>query len=306
LTGNHDLDHNTIANALNDIITELGPAPSGASVSVDARFDTVLYDVAGSVDNTNLAGSITGDKLVNGTISATQLGTDAVETLKIKNDAVTSDKILNNTIVGGTTGNIAQDTITAWNIAQNAITNSELAGDAVRTEHILNRTILAEDIAQNTITANEIGPGAVDTSELANDSVTRAKIDAGVATRTIQIQPGYRVYNNAGPHSTSTAYLVDLPTTINGISMSGIVGFYAVVSVTEIGGNGNLRIYANGTSAPSSHSFVNYGVGGYPIFNSGGFIPTDGSGRFRLYPQTANCGRIVVDMYAVEIEASQA
>ena len=39
LSGNHDGEHNQIANALDDIITELGASPKGPDASIEARLD---------------------------------------------------------------------------------------------------------------------------------------------------------------------------------------------------------------------------------------------------------------------------
>lgn len=300
-----------------------------------AKMDTNSVDTTQLVDDAvTLAkmdiNSVGTDQIVDDNVTNAKIGPSAVGTTEIADSAVTSAKIAANTIAAGDiaanavgsseladsavdTNAIQNSAVTTAKIAPDAVNGTKIADNSINSEHYVDGSIdnvhlaggiTGSKIASNTLTASNIAANSINTSELNADAVTGATMAPNTATRVITIQPGYRAYNNAGPHSTGTAYLVDLPTTINGISLTGIVGIMAQVSVTENGGNGNLRVYENGTTAPTSHSFLNYGTGGYPIFCSGGFIPTDSSGRFRLYPQTSNCGRIVVDVFALVIDSA--
>ena len=198
---NHPGDHNDIANALNDIINELGSNPSGGSATVEARLNTLLVDAANSVSESNIA-----------------------------NGAVTEDKL-----------------------GAGAVTNGKIANNAVQA---------------NSIQANAVG---------------KSEIASGVASHIRFCSPFTRAYNVTQTFSAGTAYTIDLPATIGGVSMTNAVGVFAYLTITQPAGNGDLTVWKNGTTKPST-AIINYITDTPNVGITGNFalIDVDSSGRLSI------------------------
>jgi len=114
------------------------------------------------------AKSITGNQILNNTITLAHLTNDLADTItgsvNIANDSITGDKIKNGTI---TTNDLADNSITSAKIKDGEVMSSDIATDAVG----------SSEIATAAVTSSEIASGAVDTSELANGAVTYEKMD---------------------------------------------------------------------------------------------------------------------------------
>ena len=118
--------------------------------------------LSGTITNAQLAGSITGDKLSNATVTYAKLN------------------ISDGDIAGA---KIAGNSITAAQIAANAVTASELADDAVDTAAVADAAITSAKIAANTITAGNLAANSVGASELADNAVDTAAVANGAITR---------------------------------------------------------------------------------------------------------------------------
>jgi hypothetical protein len=101
----HPSDHNTIANALTDIINELGADPSGAAATVQARIAAIE---------------------ANSWVTTVKIADANVTTAKIADGQITSAKIADGTIA---TADIADGQITATKVAAQAFTNANQSGN---------------------------------------------------------------------------------------------------------------------------------------------------------------------------------
>ena len=206
------------ANAITS--TELADASVDAN-ALQSNAVTTVKVLDGNITNAKLAGSITGDKLSDTTVTfaklnlsngdipgakltsasvtATQIADNAVTANELADDAVDTAAIANTAVTGA---KIASDTITAGNIAANAIGASELADNAVdsaaisanavttakitdlniTTGKLANNAVTAAKIADDTITATQIAANAVGSSELADNAVDTAAIAASAVT----------------------------------------------------------------------------------------------------------------------------
>jgi len=145
----------------------------GVSISLGATDATPAFNLtdatnypasslSGTITNAQLAGSITGDKLSNATVTYAKLN------------------ISDGDIAGA---KIAGNSITAAQIAANAVTASELADDAVDTDAVADAAITSAKIAANTITAGNLAANSVGASELADNAVDTAAVANGAITR---------------------------------------------------------------------------------------------------------------------------
>ena len=206
------------ANAITS--TELADASVDAN-ALQSNAVTTVKVLDGNITNAKLAGSITGDKLSDTTvtfaklnlsngdipgakitsasITATQIADNAVTANELADNAVDTAAIANTAVTGA---KIASDTITAGHIAANAIGASELADNAVdsaaisanavttakitdlniTTGKLANNAVTAAKIADDTITATQIAANAVGSSELADNAVDTAAIAASAVT----------------------------------------------------------------------------------------------------------------------------
>lgn len=95
-------------------------------------------------------------------------------------------KLTGNLIVDGsiTTAKLAANSVTAANIAAGTITATQIATDTITAANIAAGAIGASEIATGAITAGKVAAGVITATELAADSVTSAKILAGAVTAT--------------------------------------------------------------------------------------------------------------------------
>ena len=206
------------ANAITS--TELADASVDAN-ALQSNAVTTVKVLDGNITNAKLAGSITGDKLSdttvtfaklnlsNGDIPGAKLTSASVTATQIADNAVTANELADNAVDTAAIANtavtgtkIASDTITAGHIAANAIGASELADNAVdsaaisanavttakitdlniTTGKLANNAVTAAKIADDTITATQIAANAVGSSELADNAVDTAAIAASAVT----------------------------------------------------------------------------------------------------------------------------
>ena len=157
----------------NDKLANTSINLGGVSIALGATDTTPAFNLtdatnypasslSGTITNAQLAGSITGDKLTNATVTYAKLN------------------ISDGDIAGA---KIAGNSITAAQIAANAVTASELADDAVDTDAVADAAITSAKIAANTITAGNLAANSVGASELADNAVDTAAVANGAITR---------------------------------------------------------------------------------------------------------------------------
>ncbi|WP_088888992.1 DUF6519 domain-containing protein [Leptolyngbya ohadii] len=101
--------------------------------------------------------SLSGSKLIDGSITEDKLGDDVVANLKLKDGSVTTSKLANN-----------------------AVTSSKISDSAVTNSKINNGAVTSSKISDGAITSSKINSGAVGTVELADGAVTLNKLAPAV------------------------------------------------------------------------------------------------------------------------------
>lgn len=147
---------------------------------------------AGTITATSIAaGTITGSLIASGTILAGNIAAGTITSAQIAAFTIVAGNIAAATITGTqiaattiTASNIAASTITGAKIAAFTITAGLIQANTITAAQIQAGTITATEIATDTITATQIAANAITTSELASGSVTAAKIVAGTITST--------------------------------------------------------------------------------------------------------------------------
>ena len=168
-------------------ISKVQPMREGEIDTVDtvnamlAAFPLGTDDIGNdAITNAKLAaGSVTTDKILDGTIATADIKDAAVTNAKLAAGSVTTDKILDGTIATA-------------DIADAAVTNAKLAAGSVTTDKILDGTIVTADIADaavtnaklaaNSVTTDKILDGTIVTADIADAAVTNAKLAADSVT----------------------------------------------------------------------------------------------------------------------------
>jgi len=135
---------------------------------------------AETITGDKISGStITGANIVGGTITGGHIAGNTISAANIAGATITGDKISGNTItganiVGGTItgGHIAARTVSAANIVASSITGAEILGDTITGVHIKGSTITGANIVGGTITGGHI----------AGNTITAANLTAGIIT----------------------------------------------------------------------------------------------------------------------------
>ena len=148
--------------SLGGVSIDLGGTDATPAFNLTDATNYPASSLSGTITNAQLAGSITGDKLANSTVTYAKLN-------------------ISDGDIGG--AKITGNSITAAQIGANAVTASELADDAVDTAAVVDAAITSAKIAANTITAGNLAANSVGASELANNSVdTGAVVDGAITT----------------------------------------------------------------------------------------------------------------------------
>jgi parallel beta-helix repeat protein len=156
---------------------------------------------AGDVGANELADdSVTGGKIVDGTITDADIATAGVS--KIAGDAVGSGQIADNSI---TLQDLASDIIAAItgveNIADNSITSEKIADGA----------ITSDDIGADAVGSDEIADGAVTSSEIANGTVTAADLATEVSDRLGKVATVIVAADGSGDYTDIQSAIDSLP-----------------------------------------------------------------------------------------------
>jgi hypothetical protein len=127
-------------------------------------------DVTGSGTLTIASNAVTGDKILNGTVSFADMAINSIGAQNIIDGSVT-------------TPDLQSGSVTNDKIFDNAVSEIKISNNAVTSAKIVDGTIVAGDIANNTITGAKIAPLTIGNSNLAVQSVNSSIIaDLGVNT----------------------------------------------------------------------------------------------------------------------------
>jgi hypothetical protein len=139
---NHPGDHNDIADALNDIVSELGSGPKGATAAdLTARLASFL-DASDDVD-----------VIAANAVNSAQIAAGAIDLAHMSPNSVDSDQYVDGSIDAA---HIANDQINSQHYAAGSIDNEHMAANSVDSDQYVN--------------------GSIDTVHIGDDQVTLAKI----------------------------------------------------------------------------------------------------------------------------------
>ena len=135
--------------------------------AISSAFLVSPSSLGASVVKTNALAdnSVTSEKVADGTITDSDISAFGIS--KIKSKSITGDQIVDYTI---SMTHLTSDLTEAINEIVNVKDNS------ITSEHIKNGTITTEDFAIDSITSSIIKDGEVETSDIATDAVTSAEI----------------------------------------------------------------------------------------------------------------------------------
>lgn len=206
--------------------------------------------LAGGITNAQLAGSITGDKLVNLTITTDKIAAGAITYDKIAVGAVYGDRIPSNAI-------------TTDKIINLAVTNDKLAG-SITNDKLTNLTITGAKIAALTITNDKLVD--INGSKIVNNSITGDKLTAG-AVGTTNIANGAVTAEKLSGAQTGVApvYGPRAWVTFDATTYANLVGTYSRSSSTTVA----VTIANHGLLA-SNIAFLDF------TMTAGGAAPFDG------------------------------
>ena len=197
---------------------------------------------------------ITGDKLVNGTITSLQIADATITGAKLTNGTITSTQIANSTITGA-------------NIANATITNDKLANAS--TSNTANNIVIRD--ASGNISCQDIFADDVNCSSIFNSGL--AKIVISSTNTTINHQLTLSAFNTTGIVKSSASGVLSC-SLINGVNdiIDGTVPTSKLTSVSvlntanalvqrDVSGNFNANsINLNGMSVNSAN-FIEFGFG---------------------------------------------
>ena len=121
--------------------------------------------LSGTITNAQLAGSITGAKISDSTITYAKLN--------ISDGDIPGAKITGTSI---TAGQLASDSVTAAKIAENAVGASEIGSAVITSSHVAANTLTADNLAPNCIGTSELSSSSVETGAIQDNAITTAKI----------------------------------------------------------------------------------------------------------------------------------
>jgi len=150
-------------------------------VRVRRLLDTITFE-DGAVTGGKIANAtITASNITGGTITATEIANSTITGGKIAGTTITASNIVNGTITGT---QISNATITGGLIANTTITGANIVNATITATQIQSATITATQIAATTITAGNIVSGTITGTQIAATTIAAANIVAGTITTT--------------------------------------------------------------------------------------------------------------------------
>lgn len=122
---------------------------------------------------------VTGDMIVDGTITASDIAANSITTAKLNALAVTADKLAVNAV---TADKIQAGAIVADKLAVNSVTTSAIASNSITTAMIQAGAVTANSIAVDAVTTNAIQAGAIIAGKVATNAITADNIQASAIT----------------------------------------------------------------------------------------------------------------------------
>ena len=150
---------------LGGVSISLGENDASPSFNLADATGYPTSSLSGTITNAQLAGSITGAKISDSTITYAKLN--------ISNGDIPGAKITGTSI---TAGQLASDSVTAAKIAENAVGASEIGSAVITSSHVAANTLTADNLAPNCIGTSELSSSSVETGAIQDNAITTAKI----------------------------------------------------------------------------------------------------------------------------------
>jgi hypothetical protein len=139
---------------------------------------TVALTMAGGVAQVSGADPAT-DLVCTGCVQATDLATNAVTAAKLRADSVTGAKILDGSVAAA---DLAADSVDASKITEGSVTLGDLGANSVDTSKIKDGTVGLADLASNSVNSTKIKNGSIAEADLDAALLARlAKMEADIA-----------------------------------------------------------------------------------------------------------------------------
>jgi hypothetical protein len=165
------------------------------------------------IDGGNITtGTLDANRIVAGSITATELGTDSVTTVKIQASAIDTDRL-------------AAGAVVASKIQGGTITANEIASATITGDRLVAGTITATQIATGTITATEIASATITGDKLVAGTITATQIDVtNLFAQQIQItSTGYIQSGNYSPGATGFRINADGNAEFRQVTVDGVI-----------------------------------------------------------------------------------
>lgn len=160
--------------SLGGVSIALGATDATPAFNLTDATNYPTSSLSGTITNAQLAGSITGDKLANTTVTYAKLN--------ISDGDIAGAKITGNSV---TAAQIAANAVTASELADDSVDTAAVVDGAITGSKIASTTIAASNIVDNTITATQIANGAIGTNQIVDGAVTAAKLSGTLAATSI-------------------------------------------------------------------------------------------------------------------------
>lgn len=168
------------------------------------------FNTAGFVNNTfNSSGKMSGDKLVDLSITYKQLGMASVTTQAIAPLAVNTEKLADLAVEAA---KLADSSVTTTKIANAAVGSAAIAQAAIGTAHIATGVITTAHIGDGQIVRAKIGDAAINSAKIADAAITSAKIQ-DLAVTTLKIGDYVITEDKIASLAVSTSKLQNLAVT---------------------------------------------------------------------------------------------
>lgn len=140
------------------------------------------------IQNITVTRAMTGELIVDGSITAAKIAANAIEVGKIKDGAISTVKIADSAV---TTAKIPSSAITTVKIADGAISAGKIAANAVTAAKIAANAVTAAKIAAGAITADKLSATAIDGKTITGATIQTAANGTRILMDTSSSVKGY-------------------------------------------------------------------------------------------------------------------